>query len=58
MTRIRWTNGWLLLPALAWLGILFVYPIGRLFYASVFTPAFSLSSYGKLLGMRTFVVTR
>ena len=54
MTRIRWTNGWLLLPALAWLGILFVYPIGRLFYASVFTPAFSLSSYGKLLGTSVY----
>lgn len=54
MTRIRWTTGWLLLPALAWLGILFVYPIGRLFYASVFTPAFSLSSYGKLLGTSVY----
>jgi len=54
VTRIRWTNGWLLLPALAWLGILFVYPIGRLFYASVFTPAFSLSSYGKLLGTSVY----
>ena len=54
MTRIRWTNGLLLLPALAWLGLLFVYPIGRLFYASVFTPAFSLSSYGKLLGTSVY----
>lgn len=54
MTRSRWTTGWLLLPALAWLGILFVYPIGRLFYASVFTPAFSLSSYGKLLGTSVY----
>ena len=54
MTRLRWTNGLLLLPALAWLGILFVYPIGRLFYASVFTPAFSLSSYGKLLGTSVY----
>ena len=54
MTRIRWENGLLLLPALAWLGILFVYPIGRLFYASVFTPAFSLSSYGKLLGTSVY----
>jgi ABC-type spermidine/putrescine transport system permease subunit I len=44
----------LLLPALAWLGILFVYPIGRLFYASVFTPAFSLSSYSKLLGTSVY----
>jgi putative spermidine/putrescine transport system permease protein len=54
VTRIRWTNGLLLLPALAWLGLLFVYPIGRLFYASVFTPAFSLSSYGKLLGTSVY----
>jgi len=54
VTRSRWTTGWLLLPALAWLGILFVYPIGRLFYASVFTPAFSLSSYGKLLGTSVY----
>jgi putative spermidine/putrescine transport system permease protein len=54
VTRIRWTNGLLILPALAWLGILFVYPIGRLFYASVFTPAFSLSSYGKLLGTSVY----
>jgi putative spermidine/putrescine transport system permease protein len=54
VTRIRWTNGLLLLPALAWLGLLFVYPIGRLFYASVFTPAFSLSSYAKLLGTSVY----
>ena len=54
VTRIRWTNGLLLLPALAWLGLLFVYPIGRLFYASLFTPAFSLSSYAKLLGTSVY----
>jgi ABC-type spermidine/putrescine transport system permease subunit I len=54
VTRIRWTNGLLLLPALAWLGILFVYPIGRLVYASLFTPAFSLQSYAKLLGTSVY----
>jgi len=42
-------------PALAWLGIFFVYPIGRLFYASLFTPAFSLASYAKLLGTPVYV---
>ena len=36
------------MPALAWLGVFFVYPIGRLFYASLFTPALSLGSYAKL----------
>ena len=54
VTRIQWTNGLLLLPALAWLGILFVYPIGRLVYASLFTPAFSLQSYAKLLGTSVY----
>jgi putative spermidine/putrescine transport system permease protein len=48
--RLGWTNGLLLLPALAWLGVLFVYPIGRLFYTSLFTPAFSLRHYAKILG--------
>ena len=48
--RTRWTTGLLLLPALLWLGVLFVYPIGRLLWASLFTPAFSLSSYAKILG--------
>ena len=54
MTRIRWTNGLLLLPALAWLGLLFVYPIGRLFYASLFVPTFSLQSYAKLLSTSVY----
>jgi putative spermidine/putrescine transport system permease protein len=40
----------LLLPALAWLGVLFVYPIGRLVYLSAFAPAFTLQHYAKLLG--------
>ena len=39
----------LLLPALVWLGVLFVYPIGRLFYLSLFGPAFTLRHYGKLV---------
>ena len=38
----------LLLPALAWLGVLFVYPIGRLAWLSVFAPAFTLQHYAKL----------
>ena len=40
----------LLLPALVWLGVLFVYPIGRLVYLSAFAPAFTLQHYAKLLG--------
>jgi len=40
----------LLLPALAWLGVLFVYPIGRLVYLSAFAPAFTLQHYAKLEG--------
>ncbi len=48
MRRPRWTSEWLLVPALAWLGVFFVYPIGRLFYASLLTPALSLDSYTKL----------
>ena len=55
MTRIRGTNGLLLLPALAWLGVLFVYPIGQLVWASLFTPTFSLSSYAKLLGTSVYL---
>ena len=43
-------RGLLLLPALAWLGVLFVYPIGRLVYLSAFAPAFTLQHYAKLLG--------
>ena len=39
---------WLLLPALVWLGVLFVYPIGRLVYLSAFAPAFTLQHYAKL----------
>ena len=50
MRRPRWTSELLLVPALVWLGIFFVYPIGRLFYASLFTPAFSLGNYAKLVG--------
>jgi len=46
--RLRWTSEWLLVPALAWLGVFFVYPIGRLVYASLFTPSLSLDSYAKL----------
>jgi putative spermidine/putrescine transport system permease protein len=46
--RLRWPSEWLLVPALAWLGVFFVYPIGQLFYASLFTPALSLDSYAKL----------
>ena len=43
--RARREIAWLLLPALAWLGVLFVYPIGRLVYLSVFAPAFTLRHY-------------
>jgi putative spermidine/putrescine transport system permease protein len=39
----------LLLPALAWLAVLFVYPIGRLVYLSAFTPAFTLAHYARLV---------
>jgi putative spermidine/putrescine transport system permease protein len=46
--RLRWPSEWLLVPALAWLGVFFVDPIGQLFYASLFTPALSLDSYAKL----------
>src|SRR5215472_921959 len=45
----------LLLPALAWLGILFVYPIGRLFYLSLFGPMFTLRNYAKLLGADVYL---
>jgi len=45
----------LLLPALAWLGVLFVYPIGRLFYLSLFAPAFTLRNYAKLLGADVYL---
>jgi len=53
--RLRWANGLLLVPALAWLGVLFVYPIGQLFYASLFTPAFSLRNYARLLGTPVYL---
>jgi len=59
--RPRWTSEWLLVPALAWLGVFFVYPIGRLFYASLFTPTLSLGNYAKLGGspiyLKVFVNT-
>jgi ABC-type spermidine/putrescine transport system permease subunit I len=42
-------------PALAWLGVFFVYPIGQLFYASLFTPAFSLGNYAKLVGSPVYL---
>jgi putative spermidine/putrescine transport system permease protein len=45
----------LLLPALAWLGVLFVYPIGRLFYLSLFSPAFTLRNYARLAGASVYV---
>ena len=55
MRRPRWTSELLLVPALAWLGVFFVYPIGRLFYASLFTPAFSLGNYAKLAGSPVYL---
>ena len=55
MTRIPWTNRLLLLPALAWLGIVFVYPLGRLLWASLFTPTLSLASYARLLGSSIYL---
>ena len=44
----------LLLPALAWLGVLFVYPIGRLVYLSAFAPASTLQHYAKLVGASVY----
>ena len=55
MTWIPWTNRLLLLPALAWLGIVFVYPLGRLLWASLFTPTLSLASYERLLGSSIYL---
>jgi putative spermidine/putrescine transport system permease protein len=55
VTRIPWTNRLLLLPALAWLGIVFVYPLGRLLWASLFTPTLSLASYARLLGSSIYL---
>ena len=55
MTRIRWTKALLLLPALAWLGIVFVYPLGRLLWASLFTPTLSFASYARLLGSSIYL---
>jgi putative spermidine/putrescine transport system permease protein len=55
VTRIPWTNRLLLLPALAWLGIVFVYPLGRLLWASLFTPTLSLASYARLLGSSVYL---
>jgi ABC-type spermidine/putrescine transport system permease subunit I len=52
--RARREIAWLLLPALAWLGVLFVYPIGRLVYLSAFTPAFTLQHYAKLVGTAVY----
>jgi ABC-type spermidine/putrescine transport system permease subunit I len=45
----------LLLPALAWLGMLFVYPIGRLFYLSLFSPGFTLQHYARLAGASVYL---
>jgi putative spermidine/putrescine transport system permease protein len=45
----------LLLPALAWLGVFFVYPIGRLVYLSAFTPTFTLANYAKLVSVGVYV---
>jgi len=44
-----------LVPALAWLAVLFVYPIGRLFYLSLFAPGFTLQHYAKLAGASVYV---
>jgi len=44
----------LLLPALVWLGVLFVYPIGRLVYLSLFAPAFTLQHYAKLVSASVY----
>jgi ABC-type spermidine/putrescine transport system permease subunit I len=46
--RTRWADELLLVPALSWLGVFFVYPIGRLFYTSLFTPTLSLDNYARL----------
>ena len=45
----RWEVVVLLLPALAWLGLLFLLPIGRLFYTSLFGPGLTLRHYAKLI---------
>jgi len=55
VTRIPWTNRLLLVPALAWLGIVFVYPLGRLLWASLFTPTLSFASYARLLGSSIYL---
>jgi ABC-type spermidine/putrescine transport system permease subunit I len=55
VTRIPWTNRLLLLPALVWLGIVFVYPLGRLLWASLFTPTLSFASYARLLGSSIYL---
>jgi ABC-type spermidine/putrescine transport system permease subunit I len=60
MTRRRgstdaWEVRFLQLPAVAWLAILFVYPIGRLFYLSLFSPTFTLRHYTKLLAAPVYL---
>lgn len=45
----------LILPALAWLGVLFVFPIGRLFYLSLFAPTFTLRYYAKLVSADVYL---
>ena len=45
----RWEVPLLLLPALAWLTLLFLVPIARLFYLSFFGPGFTLRNYAKLI---------
>ncbi len=47
--------GGLLLPALAVLGVFFIYPIGRLFYLSVFTPSLTLRHYAKVFGADVYL---
>jgi ABC-type spermidine/putrescine transport system permease subunit I len=45
----RWEVTLLLLPALAWLAGLFLFPIARLFYLSLFGPGLTLRHYAKLV---------
>ncbi len=45
----------LLLPAGVWMGVLFLYPIARLFYLSLFGPGFTLGHYAKLLGAPVYL---
>src|SRR5262245_4804851 len=50
-----WEIRVLLLPAVAWLALFFVYPIGRLFYLSLFAPTFTLRHYARLVAAPVYL---